>query len=1574
MLCLPCALKHQHATICGMFGRTSNLISCVTSPADPSFKVTIPPSPSFPDAGKSKASPDRQAELVQEFFTRAPSSTAAINASTGASSEEYSFKVGSTRTRMRRGALVDGSSLAEAVTDGASTMSPTQNSVESSHWPRLVEKAAQSQQAQLAKTSQIVAPAQQVQQLANAATSPATAPNSSSQAVSLTPANAQPVTPSGPTSNARSAQHLPLAPDSSSAVVVTSLAATAQNGASLQPPAGARLGKAISGIFGMLKRGSPASSGPDGGDAAASTCTSSSSAVGTGGATTTLPDPVSIATPAAARLISSVTPIPPLAAVADAERAPQLSMRLPALYIPMNNHQMTAASSSSSSSNSKSSVIAASATTTIIAGSKEGCTKLVDSVSVSASAAAVIILEDVHASPSVSPRPRSASSPACTGGGRGGFSAGGSIDTLSTTSAAAGAGATFGINVVGTEEQLLQLRRVTVPALGADEVSAFLIGSGDNVSFSEVGVLSTATSTAAPSAALTPEQLTLRELSLSSAAAAEGDADATVAALAESFVSSLSGIVLEAFEVSKEQLAATLCADARRKRRLRALLQLRRDDASLNLLREASALQTTPPGDGVAVCASPLGAPVAAIGSATMTSATTAATDDVDDPVIAIIDEEEGPQIVCGKKLRVNDDGFRRLAREVAHLPAFLGLVLFQRAVEAALVDDAENAMLMLACVRLRSLAAATPAAAAAAGASAALSKPPVVSLSRQWSHLSPLDGIAAAAAAATAPTSGGSTRESATRMSPLQSRPVLTRSHSFGFNAPLGDDRVASPRLAYVHGCGVRQGSFMGLDGIIASAVAASTPMNASTTTQVPADASVRAISVSTDAAAINTAPYTGRITYPTSPEEAYVRRANDRVRATLRGKCLAGTISALDFLRVWSGALSDLPRTDRLIALLNPSPDPVLVHHGIETRTEIRRGLRATKRAAAAAVAAAAAAAAAATSVSVEPNVQATGIAGGRASAGAAASATAASGLMRRAHTSTGVPAEVVAEAAAVSTTSTTAPAAPGGGAVVVSTTAATTTTAFPPRHMRSGSIVNLAAAASAAAASAGANGAASKPPFGSAAMNGLKPGGGTLTGPHHSRFSSAANVADAAAEAAASCLAVDDAQMGEAVRLTRASLLELARKLHDAGISAIPRGTRLVPGPDFPSLHRVHMEDLAPCVESLVERHPDLAGYRDRPVPRARFLAGVLVSIYSSLPQGLSMAGVPLVEIRSSNLADSLWLCSTSSTVGMVPFSTRWNDRLQAEYEAAAAATRLADEKAEAELVSGGHAGAPRNARRSDFGLPGTAMGSAVGGIFGSLFGSSSSGAAPPPPSNPPATTTTSSLTAAGGGASRRDSFTTPSPRLMISAPQSSPPPSSGGNGGMLTPRNHRAAQRNLRLPDPDPTGDDKATVTLAAYVAHCDMGITNAMLERVYAGAPRPLMSGLKGRLCYEDFVWLACMQGERMAGPSQEYWTRCLDLDDDGVLGVLDMECAAQAKHAQLTACGSRNLATIREVMEIVMDAVMPSRPVNGISRRDIKRSGNGPLVFDMLVSLVQKQAGGKKDLITNPFAMGTHAM
>ena len=105
--------------------------------------------------------------------------------------------------------------------------------------------------------------------------------------------------------------------------------------------------------------------------------------------------------------------------------------------------------------------------------------------------------------------------------------------------------------------------------------------------------------------------------------------------------------------------------------------------------------------------------------------------------------------------------------------------------------------------------------------------------------------------------------------------------------------------------------------------------------------------------------------------------------------------------------------------------------------------------------------------------------------------------------------------------------------------------------------------------------------------------------------------------------------------------------------------------LPGERHPGGY-VYMDDVRPAVESLVDRHPDLQALREDVVTRARYVACVLTSLFSSL-HGMTSSRVTFRELLQSNLVEALVMCAVTTTDNVLPFSARYFRDVEALYRA-------------------------------------------------------------------------------------------------------------------------------------------------------------------------------------------------------------------------------------------------------------------------------------------------------------------
>jgi hypothetical protein len=152
------------------------------------------------------------------------------------------------------------------------------------------------------------------------------------------------------------------------------------------------------------------------------------------------------------------------------------------------------------------------------------------------------------------------------------------------------------------------------------------------------------------------------------------------------------------------------------------------------------------------------------------------------------------------------------------------------------------------------------------------------------------------------------------------------------------------------------------------------------------------------------------------------------------------------------------------------------------------------------------------------------------------------------------------------------------------------------------------------------------------------------------------------------------------------------------------------------------------------------------------------------------------------------------------------------------------------------------------------------------------------------------------------------------------------------------------------------------------------ISAIVLHRIFAEVPRRLSHG-KGVFDFEDYVWFALCEKDRMADGSVDYWFRCLDYDYDGYLSDQDLKFFYSLKvnqieksHFYLSTCFAdlaiSNLKVFdtlpwRSVLSQVCDLQGGRSGPEGmlhLAAKNIKSSNIGEIIFDIFINLESRPA------------------
>ena len=127
------------------------------------------------------------------------------------------------------------------------------------------------------------------------------------------------------------------------------------------------------------------------------------------------------------------------------------------------------------------------------------------------------------------------------------------------------------------------------------------------------------------------------------------------------------------------------------------------------------------------------------------------------------------------------------------------------------------------------------------------------------------------------------------------------------------------------------------------------------------------------------------------------------------------------------------------------------------------------------------------------------------------------------------------------------------------------------------------------------------------------------------------------------------------------------------------------------------------------------------------------------------------------------------------------------------------------------------------------------------------------------------------------------------------------------------------------------------------------LTYRVVDRVFAEAPRRFVSGVKGKMGYEDFVWFILSEEDKSTPLALEYWFRCVDLDGDSAL--TPSECSFfYEEQLQRMECLSQEPVLFEDILCQMSDMLSPE--VQGrITLRDLRRCKLAGNFFNVLFNL-----------------------
>ncbi|KAF9605694.1 hypothetical protein IFM89_018037 [Coptis chinensis] len=137
------------------------------------------------------------------------------------------------------------------------------------------------------------------------------------------------------------------------------------------------------------------------------------------------------------------------------------------------------------------------------------------------------------------------------------------------------------------------------------------------------------------------------------------------------------------------------------------------------------------------------------------------------------------------------------------------------------------------------------------------------------------------------------------------------------------------------------------------------------------------------------------------------------------------------------------------------------------------------------------------------------------------------------------------------------------------------------------------------------------------------------------------------------------------------------------------------------------------------------------------------------------------------------------------------------------------------------------------------------------------------------------------------------------------------------------------------------------------------LTYRIVDRIFSQIPRRFTSKVKGKMCYEDFVYFMLSEEDKSSEPSLEYWFKCIDLDGNGVLTPNEMQFFYEEQLHRME-CMAQEPVLFEDILCQMVDMIGPERE-GCFTLRDLKGCKLSGNVFNILFNLNKFMAFETRD-------------
>ena len=148
-----------------------------------------------------------------------------------------------------------------------------------------------------------------------------------------------------------------------------------------------------------------------------------------------------------------------------------------------------------------------------------------------------------------------------------------------------------------------------------------------------------------------------------------------------------------------------------------------------------------------------------------------------------------------------------------------------------------------------------------------------------------------------------------------------------------------------------------------------------------------------------------------------------------------------------------------------------------------------------------------------------------------------------------------------------------------------------------------------------------------------------------------------------------------------------------------------------------------------------------------------------------------------------------------------------------------------------------------------------------------------------------------------------------------------------------------------------GDHDFYISQEDLAKYGNYSLTSEIVDRIFHGKGRKLTSDVQGKMNYEDFVWFCLCEEDKTTPRSLDYWFKCTDLDEDGLLTGYELDHFFKEQKARMEASYQETIA-YEDILCQMIDMIGPAGK-DGLRMADIKACKLSGNFFNALFNLTK---------------------